>query len=89
MNALGLHARAAARFVHIATGFTAAIRVGRLGREIDGKSIMGLLLLTAARGTAITISADGPDEREAVATLCGLVQRGFDEGSGEGMPSCD
>lgn len=89
VNALGLHARAAARFVHVATGFSAAIRVGRRGREIDGKSIMGLLLLTAARGTSITISAHGPDEHEAVATLCGLVERGFDEGDGEGMRSCD
>ena len=85
VNALGLHARAAARFVHLAAGFSAAIRVGRLGREMDGKSIMGLLLLTAAQGTSITISAEGPDEREAVATLCGLVERGFDEGPGEEM----
>jgi phosphocarrier protein HPr len=80
VNSLGLHARAAARFVHLAGGFASAIRVGRLGREMDGKSIMGLLLLTASQGTSITISADGPDERDAVASLCGLVQRGFDEG---------
>ena len=85
VNALGLHARAAARFVHMAARFSAAIRVSRLGREMDGKSIMGLLLLTAAQGTSITISADGPDEREAVTTLCGLVERGFDEGPGEGI----
>jgi phosphocarrier protein HPr len=86
VNALGLHARAAARFVHIAGHFTAAIRVSRLGRDMDGKSIMGLLLLTAAQGTSITISADGPDEREAVTSLCGLVERGFDEGAAEGAP---
>jgi phosphocarrier protein HPr len=79
VNPLGLHARAAARFVHLASGYTAVIRVRRLGREMDGKSIMGLLLLSAAQGTSITISAHGPDEREAVATLCSLVERGFDE----------
>jgi phosphocarrier protein HPr len=86
VNAPGLHARAAARFVHLAAGFRAAVRVSRLGREMDGKSIMGLLLLTAAQGTSITISADGPDEHEAVTTLCGLVERGFDEGPGESAP---
>ena len=78
-NPLGLHARAAARFVHAAGRFSSRIRVGRDGREMDGKSIMGLLLLAAARGTELTISADGADEAEAVAALCGLVERGFDE----------
>jgi phosphocarrier protein HPr len=78
-NALGLHARAAARFVSLAGTFGAQIRVDRAGRTIDGKSIMGLLLLAAARGTSITISADGADEGDAVFALIGLVQRGFDE----------
>ena len=78
-NNLGLHARAAARFVHTASKFTARIRVARGGREIDGKSIMGLLLLAAAQGTVITISANGNDEADAVTTLCALVERGFDE----------
>ena len=79
VNPLGLHARAAARFVHVASEFASAIRVGRGSREIDGKSIMGLLLLSAARGTTITISADGPDQNEAMSALCALVERGFDE----------
>jgi len=48
---------------------------------MDGKSIMGLLLLSASQGTSITISTDGPDEAEAMTALCSLVQRGFDEGS--------
>ena len=78
-NALGLHARAAARFVRLAGTFRAQINVDRGGRTIDGKSIMGLLLLAAARGTSITISADGPDEGDAVAALTALVERGFDE----------
>jgi phosphotransferase system HPr (HPr) family protein len=79
VNPLGLHARAAARFVHTASGFSAKIRVAKAGREMDGKSIMGLLLLAAARGTLITISAAGVDEEQALAALCDLVQRGFDE----------
>ena len=80
-NQLGLHARAAARFVHLATRFTSQIRVGRDARVMDGKSIMGILLLAAARGTTITITADGPDEAAAVDALCGLVQAGFGEES--------
>ena len=80
-NALGLHARAAARFVRLAATFTAHIKVAHQNRVIDGKSIMGLLLLAAARGTEITISADGVDEQAAVDALCGLIARGFDEES--------
>jgi phosphocarrier protein len=79
VNPLGLHARAAARFVHLASRFASMIRVQRGSREIDGKSIMGLLLLSASQGTAITISANGTDEAEALAALCALVGRGFDE----------
>jgi phosphocarrier protein HPr len=79
LNPLGLHARAAARFVHAASAFACRIRVGRGGREVDGKSIMGLLLLAASRGSEIIISADGPDEEAAVAALCALIERGLDE----------
>jgi phosphocarrier protein HPr len=79
INPLGLHARAAARFVHTASGFKSRIRVGKGGRETDGKSIMGLLLLAAAQGSVITLLADGPDEADAVAALCALIERGFDE----------
>jgi phosphocarrier protein len=78
-NALGLHARAAARFVHVATRFESHIRVGRDAKTMDGKSIMGILLLAAACGTAITISAEGPDEAAAVAALVELVEGGFGE----------
>lgn len=78
-NPLGLHARAAARFVHAASAFQSRIVVVKGTMEIDGKSIMGLLLLTAAQGTTIAICADGVDEQDAVATLCALVARGFDE----------
>lgn len=78
-NPLGLHARAAARFVHAANGFRCRIRVARGTRDMDGKSIMGLLLLSAAQGCVITISADGADEAAALSALCGLVERGFDD----------
>ena len=80
-NALGLHARAAARFVNMATRFAAQIRVTRDAKVMDGKSIMGILLLAASRGTAITISADGPDEAAAVEALAQLVESGFGEES--------
>jgi phosphocarrier protein len=80
-NALGLHARAAARFVHLATRFTSQIRVSRDAKVMDGKSIMGILLLAAARGTKLTISADGPDETTAVDSLIQLVESGFGEES--------
>jgi phosphotransferase system HPr (HPr) family protein len=79
VNQLGMHARAAAKFVHLAGQFQARVKVGRHGREMDGKSIMGLLLLAAARGTIITISADGADEQRAVDALVALVQSGFGE----------
>ena len=79
VNQLGLHARAAARFVHLATRFESHIRVGRNARVMDGKSIMGILLLAAARGTTLTISAEGPDEGAAVAALAQLVESGFGE----------
>ena len=80
-NQLGMHARAAARFVHLASRFTSQVRVTRDTREMDGKSIMGILLLAAARGTTLTISADGVDEASAVEALTGLVESGFGEES--------
>ena len=79
VNQLGMHARAAAKFVHLATRFEARVKVARDAREMDGKSIMGILLLAAGRGSTITISADGIDERDAVAALAALVQSGFGE----------
>ncbi len=80
-NPLGLHARAAARFVHLATRFTSQIRVTRDARVMDGKSIMGILLLAAARGTTLTITAEGVDETNAIAALSQLVESGFGEES--------
>jgi phosphocarrier protein HPr len=80
VNQLGMHARAAAKFVHLAARFQSHITVARDAREMDGKSIMGLLLLAAARGTLVTIKADGADEQDAIDALCELVASGFGEG---------
>ena len=79
VNTLGLHARAAARFVRLAGQFRSGIRVARGERRVDGKSILGLLLLAAARGTVLDISADGEDAEQAIVALCELVQQGFEE----------
>jgi len=79
VNALGLHARAAARFVKLASTFRSQVRVTRGSRTTDGKSILGLLLLAAARGATLVISADGPDEQDAVDALCGLTAQGFED----------
>lgn len=79
VNALGLHARAAARFVQLAGRFKSKVRVSRDGRHVDGKSIMGILLLAAARGAVITITTDGIDEADALQSLAALVKTGFGE----------
>jgi len=79
VNQLGMHARAAAKFVHLAGRYQAHVRVARDAREMDGKSIMGILLLAAARGSIITITADGRDETDAMAALVALVATGFGE----------
>jgi phosphocarrier protein len=79
VNQLGMHARAAAKFVHLATRYESRVKVARDAREMDGKSIMGILLLAAARGSTITISAEGRDELGAVDALVALVQSGFGE----------
>jgi phosphocarrier protein HPr len=78
-NRLGLHARAAARFVHLASGFQSHIRVTKGSQTMDGKSIMGILLLAAATGTVLTISADGKDEQAAVDALCSFIEMGLGE----------
>ena len=81
VNQLGLHARAAAKFVHLASRYESQIRVVRDAKMMDGKSIMGILLLAAARGTAITVEAAGVDEQAAVDALVQLVESGFGEES--------
>lgn len=78
-NRLGLHARAAARFVHTASRFRSQVSASRDGRTMDGKSILGILLLAAPHGTEIELLVDGPDEAEAMAALEALVADGFGE----------
>lgn len=79
VNRLGLHARAAARFVQTAGRFQASVRVTAGASTMDGKSILGLLLLAAAQGTLLSIEASGIDEDAAVAALVALVANGFEE----------
>jgi phosphocarrier protein len=79
VNPLGLHARAAARFVKLASVFRSQIRITCGTRTTDGKSILGLLLLAAAHGTELTLAADGEDEAAAVEALCALVARGLED----------
>ena len=78
-NRLGLHARAAARFVHTAGRFRSRVSAGRDGRVMDGKSILGILLLAASQGTSIEVTVEGPDEESAMAALVDLVEGGFGE----------
>ena len=78
-NPLGLHARAAARFVHTASRFRARVTVSRSGKAMDGKSILGILLLAASQGTLLRVSAEGEDEAAAVDALTALVEGGFGE----------
>jgi phosphocarrier protein len=78
-NRLGLHARAAAQFVKLAATFKAEITVEVGTRKVNGKSIMGLLMLAAADGTRLTLKAAGPDAAPAVAALAGLVAQRFGE----------
>lgn len=78
-NRNGLHARPAAEFVKLASRFKSDITVSKGGIEVNGKSIMGVMMLAAECGSFITIKADGPDEEAAVAALAGLVADGFGE----------
>lgn len=78
-NALGLHARAAARFVQTAARFAARIQVSRDERTVDGKSLMGVLLLAAARGATLRLDAEGPDAEAALDALAALVAAGFED----------
>lgn len=79
INKLGLHARASALFVKTASQFKSEIKVSRDGIEVNGKSIMGIMMLAAAKGTEIILNVAGTDESEAFEKLGELIQNGFGE----------
>lgn len=80
INKLGLHARAAAKLVTLCGGFNSEVQVGIAGKMVNGKSIMGIMMLAASRGTILTISADGSDENAAHDALRALIEDRFEEG---------
>lgn len=79
VNRLGLHARPAAHFVRTSAKYDSDVYVVRDGVEINGKSIMGVMMLAAEQGSVLKIRAEGDDAEEAVRALVELVERGFDE----------
>jgi phosphocarrier protein len=79
VNTLGLHARAAAQLVQTANRFQAEVQIVKDGASVNGKSIMGVLTLAAARGSEITVSCEGADAEPALATLAKLIESGFGE----------
>ena len=79
VNKLGLHARAASHLVKTASAFAASITLAKAGARANAKSIMGLLLLAAAKGNTVTVSAEGPDEAAAIAAVEDLIRRRFHE----------
>lgn len=81
INRLGVHARAAARLVTLASKFESDVRVRKDGREVSGKSIMGVMMLAAAKGSTITLIAEGVDEAQALEELTALIAAKFDEES--------
>jgi phosphocarrier protein len=78
-NKLGLHARAAVKFVNLSNRFGSSIKIVKDGKEIDGKSILGILTLAAAQGTSIRLLVSGKDEEAAMAALVELIGNRFDE----------
>jgi phosphocarrier protein HPr len=79
-NKLGLHARASAKLTQMAGQFTAEVWISRDSRKVNAKSIMGVMMLAAAKGSVVTIETDGPDEAQAMTALVGLINDKFGEG---------
>lgn len=78
-NRLGLHARATAKLVQLLSGYRANATLLAKGREVNAKSIMGVMLLAAGQGTPVTVRVDGADEAQALAAVVELFERNFDE----------
>lgn len=79
INKLGLHARAAAKFVGCAAAFSSSIQAGKDGQLVDGKSIMSVMMLAAGKGTVLDLKIDGSDEQAALDALIALIDNRFDE----------
>lgn len=79
INELGLHARAAAKFVECTAHFESSFKIRKESREVDGKSIMSVMMLAASKGTTLEIQVEGPDEEEALSALLTLINNKFDE----------
>jgi phosphocarrier protein HPr len=80
VNKLGLHARAAAKLTQLAARFQSDVQIGRSGRKVNAKSIMGVMMLAAGKGSKITLEIAGPDETQAMDEICALVNDCFGEG---------
>ena len=80
VNKLGLHARAAAKLTHLAGHYQCEIWISRSGRRVNAKSIMGVMMLAAGRGTSVLIEADGADADQAIGALAKLIADKFGEG---------
>ena len=78
-NKLGLHARAAAKLVALASQFQSNVEISKQDQKVNGKSIMGVMMLAASKGTVVTVYVDGPDEEKAMADILELVAQRFGE----------
>ena len=79
VNKLGLHARASALFVKTASRFASEVKLAREGIEVNGKSIMGIMMLAASKGTTVTLTLEGADEAEALQAIGDMITNGFGE----------
>jgi phosphocarrier protein len=80
VNKLGLHARAAAKLTHLASGFQCELWISRAGRRVNAKSIMGVMMLAAGQGSSVLLEAEGADAEQALAALAKLIADKFGEG---------
>jgi phosphocarrier protein HPr len=78
-NSLGLHARPSAQLTQVASRFASEVWIARNGRRVNAKSIMGVLMLAAGKGSVVTVDADGPDEQAALDAVGALIESGFGE----------
>jgi phosphocarrier protein HPr len=80
INKLGLHARASAKLTQLAAKFESDVQAARNGRKVNAKSIMGVMMLAAGKGSKITLEIAGPDEEQAMDAICNLINDYFGEG---------